>query len=329
MSMLTRKLLAFGLGTAILATAPLWLDPFQLGILQKILIWGLFAASFDVLFGYTGLLSLGHSVYFGLGAYGAAWVIQHLAPEIALPLLGGVLIGGLAAAVIGIFAVRTGSHGFIITTAVTALIFYLLAQSRRDLTGGDDGFTLPAMPLSLGSWGAGCADPGPAYLFVLLIVALGVLALWGLIRAPLGLALRCVRENELRAQAIGYPVVALKWLAFTISGAGAALAGALYALTNCHVSTALFHWLVSADALIWTLFGGAGTLLGPLLGTGVFFTLREALSGVWQSGYPVLVGLALLLVALFFPKGLLGALMRLFKTRVRRSNTHHDHGHDG
>jgi len=304
----------------LLASAPWILSPFQLGILLKVLIWGLFAVSFDLLFGYTGLLSLGHSVYFGLGAYGAAWAILQLPSGVILPLMAGVLVGGLGAAFIGIFAVRTGGHGFIITTAVSALIFYLLAQSRWELTGGDDGFTLPPLPLEILGWRAGCADPGPAYLLILVIVAAGFFSLYGLVRSPLGLAFRCVRENEARAQALGYDVVLLKWLAFLLSGAGAALAGSLYALTNCHVSTALFRWLVSADALIWTLFGGVGTLVGPLLGTGVFFTLREALSGLWLTGYPVLVGFVLLVVARSFPQGLmgiLGAMVRLMRWRKR------------
>jgi len=302
--------LALGLVSVIaLGSAPLWLDAFSLSFLLKVLIWGLFAASFDVLFGYAGLLSLGHSVYFGLGAYGAAWMTLSYGPEVFPWALGaGVLLGGLAAAAIGALAVRTGSHGFIIVTAVTALIAFLGAQSRRDLTGGDDGLTLSAMPLALGGWRAGCADPGPAYLFALGIVLLGLGALGTMIRSPLGLALRCLRENELRAQALGYDVYALKWLAFTVAGLGAALAGALYALVNCHVSAALFGWLVSADVLIWTLFGGAGTLVGPLVGTGVFLSLRELLSDLWPAGYPVLVGLALLGIARFLPRGLVGGL---------------------
>lgn len=305
--------LALGLPLVIaFGSAPLWLDAFQLGFLLKVLIWGLFAAGFDVLFGYAGLLSLGHSVYFGLGAYGTAWItLAYGADAFPLALTVGVLTGGLAAAAIGALAVRTGSHGFIIVTAVSALIVFLWAQSRRDLTGGDDGLTLPAMPLALGGWRAGCADPGPAYLFALGIVTLGLWALWALVRSPLGLALRCLRENEVRAQALGYNVYALKWLAFAIAGLGAALAGALYALVNCHVSAALFSWLVSADVLIWTLFGGAGTLWGPLLGTGVFFALRELLSDLWPAGYPVLVGLALLGIARFLPRGLLGEVREL------------------
>lgn len=302
----------------VLGSAPLWLDPFRLGFLLKVLLWGLFAASFDVLFGYAGLLSLGHSVYFGLGAYGAAWVtLAHGPHAFPLALLVGALAGGLAAAAIGALAVRTGSHGFIIVTAVSALIVFLLAQSRRDLTGGDDGLTLPALPLVLGGWRAGCADPGPAYLFALGIVLLGLGGLWGLVRSPLGLALRCLRENELRAQALGFNVYGLKWLAFSIAGLGAALAGALYALTNCHVSAALFSWLVSADVLIWTLFGGAGTLGGPLLGTGIFFALRELLSDLWPAGYPVLVGLALLGIARFLPRGLVGGVRELLNRRRR------------
>lgn len=306
-----RKILAFSVIFALLAAAPRLLDLFQLGILLKILIWGLFALSFDLLFGYAGLLSLGHSVYFGLGAYGAALTIARLQPGVALPLTAGVLVGGVAAAFIGAFAVRTGGHGFIIVTAVTSLLFYLLAQGQRNLTGGDDGLTLPPPSLEIMGWSAGCADPGPAYLLVLLVVGVSFLLLYGLVHAPLGLALRCARENEQRARALGYDVVMLKWLAFALSGGLAALAGGLYALTNCHVSTALFHWLVSADALIWTLFGGAGTLVGPLLGTGVFFALREGLSGFWKTGYPILVGVAILLVARFFPQGLLGILGRL------------------
>ena len=302
----------------VLGLAPLWLDAFQLGFLLKVLLWGLFAASFDVLFGYAGLLSLGHSVYFGLGAYGTAWMTLAYGPDaFPLALMVGVLMGGVAAAAIGALAVRTGSHGFIILTAVSALIVFLWAQSRRDLTGGDDGLTLPALPLALGGWEAGCADPGPAYLFALGVVVLGFWALWRLVRSPLGLALRCLRENELRAQALGYNVYALKWLAFTIAGLGAALAGALYALVNCHVSAALFSWLVSADVLIWTLFGGAGTLLGPLLGTGIFFALRELLSDLWPAGYPVLVGLALLGITRFLPRGIVGGLRELLHRRRR------------
>lgn len=313
-------LLVTVLGIAALTTAPLLLNPFQLGFLLKVMVWGLFAAGYDVLFGYAGLLSLGHSVYFGLGAYGAAWVILlYGAGAFPLALGVGLLLGGLAASGVGALAVRTGSHGFIIVTAVLALIVFLLAQSPwgRDLTGGDDGFTLPALPLALGGWEAGCADPGPAYPFALGIVILGFGLLWALVRSPLGLALRCLRENELRAQALGYNVYALKWLAFTTAGLGAALAGALYALVNCHVSAALFGWLVSADVLIWTLFGGAGTLWGPPLGTAVFFTLRELLSDVWPAGYPLLVGLALLGIARFLPYGLLGGVRELLRGRRR------------
>ncbi len=308
-----RKSLAFGLVFAVLVAAPWLLNAYQLSIVQKILIWGLFAMSYDLLFGYTGLLSLGHSVYFGLGAYGAVlWMLQ-VQPGIVLPLTSAVLVGAGVAALIGVLAVRTGGHGFIIVTAVTALLFYLLAQGQRDLTGGDDGLNFAPLPLEIAGWTAGCANPGPAYLLVLVVVSLAFLLLYSLVRAPLGLALRLVRENEPRAQALGYDTIKLKWLAFTLSGGAAALAGALYALTNCHVSTGLFHWLVAADALIWTLFGGVGTLVGPLLGTGVFFSLREGLSGVWQTGYPILVGLALLLVARFFPQGMLGILSTLGK----------------
>ncbi len=293
---------------ALLVAVPWLFEGYVVGIVMRILVWGLFAASFDLLFGYVGVLSLGHSVYFGLGAYGATWLVLAQGPSIALPLGVAIGLGTAAAAAIGAIAVRTGQHGVIILTAISALIASLLAQNQSEVTGGDDGLTLSAMPLSVGDWSAGCAAPGPAYLLVLGIVAAGVWALYGLVRAPLGTALRATRENEAQASALGYHTTALKWLAFTVSGAGAALAGGLHALTNCYVSTGLFHWLVSADALIWTLFGGAGTLVGPLLGTGALVTIREALSGVWANGYPILIGIVLIIVIRVLPGGLIGLL---------------------
>lgn len=294
----------------LLALLPWLFDSYVVGLVMRMLVWGLFAASFDLLFGYVGVLSLGHSVYFGLGAYGATWLVLAQGPGIALPLVAGLALGVLVAAAIGLLAVRTGRHGVIILTAISALIVYLLAQNRAGLTGGDDGLTLPAMPLSIGDWSAGCAVPGPAYLLILGIVAASVLGLYALVRSPLGTALRATRENESQAAALGYDTTTLKWLAFTVSGGGAAVAGGLHALTNCYVSTGLFHWLVSADALIWTLFGGAGTLVGPLIGTGTLVVIREALSGVWANGYPLLIGVVLLVVVRVLPGGLMGLFQR-------------------
>lgn len=294
-----------------LVTAPWWLGAYELGILLKILIWGLFAISFDLVFGYTGMLSLGHSVYFGLGAYGAALMVLHVQPGVLLPLTVGLLVGLAAAIVIGALAVRASRHGFIIVTAVSALIVSLVAQSQRALTGGEDGLTVPPPPLEVLGWSAGCVQPGPAFLMILLLVSLSFVFLYGLVRAPVGTALRSVRDNESRARSLGYDILRVKWLAFALSGGGAALSGALLALTNCYVSTGLFHWLVSADVLVWTLFGGMGTLVGPLVGTGVFFALREALSGVWPSGYPILIGMVLLFVVRLFPQGLMGVSKRV------------------
>lgn len=309
----TRRRIIVGIGLVTLAAliaVPWLVEGYVVGLVMRVLVWGLFAMSFDVLFGYAGVLSLGHSVYFALGAYGATWLVLGQAPGVALPLLAGWGLGTTTAALIGLVAVRTGRHGVIILTALSALIAYLLAQNQTGLTGGDDGLTLPAMPLSLGDWSAGCAAPGPAYLVVLGLVAIGGWGLYGLVGSPLGTAWRATRENEAQAAALGYDTTRLKWLAFTVSGAGAVLAGGLHALTNCYVSTSLFHWLVSADALIWTLFGGAGTLVGPLVGTGALVAIREALSGVWAHGYPILVGLVLLVVIRVLPGGLVSLLRR-------------------
>ncbi len=295
----------FAVSLLLLAVVPGLLTPVHRGLLMKILIWGLYAMAFDLLYGYTGLLSLGQSVYFGLGAYGAALTLMSL-KSFWLAILWGIGVASVAAGVIGSLAVRVRGHGFIIITAVTSLLFYLLAQDRDELTGGDEGLNLPPMPLQIKDWAAACTDPGPAYYFVLIFVAISFLVLSWLVRTPFGLALRAIGENEPRAELIGYSTNRLKLIAFVISGAFSALAGSLYALTSCHVSTNLFHWLVSADAIVWTLLGGAGTLIGPLLGTFLLMIAREMLSAWWGYGYPILVGILIIFIVRFASSGIVG-----------------------
>ncbi|MBI3459910.1 branched-chain amino acid ABC transporter permease [Candidatus Acetothermia bacterium] len=307
--------LSFALAIAALTIFPWWGNSYQISFLTSILVWALYALSFDLLFGYTGLLSLGHSVYFGLGAYGAALAIKQLHLSLWLALLVGMGIALLAAIAIGLFVVRVKSHGFIIITAVTSLVFYLLAQSGRELTHGNDGFSFTTPPIVFGFVDWSFSNPIVRFYFALIIVTLAFLALWWLVRTPLGQAFRLIRENEVRAEIIGYPVTQLKFMAFVIAGTFAGFAGAVYALTNRFVSTELFHWTISADAIIWTLFGGAGTLIGPVVGTGLLFWVKEWLSEVWKTGYPLLVGLVILLLIRFAPDGLVGLARRLIGRR--------------
>jgi branched-chain amino acid transport system permease protein len=305
-----RQLLVFWMAIALLCAVPqIVQNPFKVYLVAQILFMAIFALSFDVLYGYTGLLSLGQSVYFGLGAYGTGLLIRHWPIAIGgmFPLAIG--LATLAAGGFGLLAVRVRGHGFIIITAVTTLVMYLLGVNLTHITGGDNGLRYTVPPL-LGnpSWRLNGPNPTASFYFVLPFFVLTYLTLWWLVRTPLGHALRLIRENEERAEVLGYPVQRLKLLAFVISGAFAGLAGVLYALVNGYVAPQLFRWTFAAEAIIWTLIGGAGTLLGPVVGTALLMLLQEWLKDVWRYGYPLLVGLLLILAVLFFPRGIVGTL---------------------
>lgn len=285
-----------------------WLGLSQAGywlyLLTEALAWGLFALSFDLLYGYSGLLSLGQSVFFGVGAYGA--VLGSL--KLGLGLFPSLLLGvGAALALAGLLGpalVRVPGHGFIILTLVLAVIFHLVALWLRPLTGGDDGLSLSA-PQFLG-WSL--AEPLVNYYFVLGVALLAALSMLRLVKGPIGLAFRLVRENPQRAAALGYNVFEVRLLAFLISGGLAGLAGVLYLFTSRFASAELLHWTTAAGPLVWTLLGGAGTFIGPLLGTGLLIWVRELLSSWWGYGYPLLVGGLIVLVAIFAPRGLVGTI---------------------
>lgn len=290
-----------------LALLPTFLPSFWIFFAAQIMVWIVFAQSFNLLFGYTGLLSLGQSVYFTLGAYALALLVR--GTDVGLPLLlsSGVAAGVVGAAFIGYLAVRVRGHGFIIVTAVPTILLILFGQDQSWLTGGDNGLNL-IPPRLFGRYSFFTPSTSYYVVYPFFLLVMGFCA-W-LIRTPLGRALQLIRENETRASILGYNVLRLKYIAFLIAGGVAGLAGALDALITAYVVPNSAGWTISADAIIWTLVGGAGTLLGPIIGTTLLLLLREFLSDVWAYGYPLLLGLILLLIVRFAPNGLMGQLWR-------------------
>jgi branched-chain amino acid transport system permease protein len=299
-----RARLPVALGLLAVALLPLGLGRFGRFFGAEILAWALYAIAFDLCFGVTGMLSFGHAAFFAFGAYGATLAVMHLAPHLGLALVGAVLLALALAAVIGAFAVRVVSHSFVVITITFSLVLFLLAHTHKELTGGDDGLTFPPLSLGLGP-DLTLSTPLVAYYLSLGLCLIGYAAVWRLTRSPLGLVFRALRDNERRALLVGYEVRRYKWLAFTLSGGLAGLAGGLYAVTHAQVTAQLFDVSVSVDAVTWTLIGGAGTVLGPVLGTALVLLFTNAIS-TYIVYTQIPVGVLLVLIVRFFPQGLIG-----------------------
>ncbi len=301
---------AAGLGVAAaLVLLPPHLGYFNQIFLSEILVWALFAMAFDLVYGYTGLLSFGQSLFFGAGGYAVAMGVSRLELS-ALPCLGlAVAVGAGLALVVGFVAVRVSGIHFVLITIIFALIGYLVAQRWVWLTGGDDGMTFMCPPLVLGPWEAHIGKPIRGYYFTLAMVSLGALALRRLVTSPLGRAFTGVRENEFRMGLLGYDVGRMKLLAFCLSGAVTGLAGGLFAILSRFSNPAFLHWTTSGKAVVWTIVGGPGSLVGPALGTGVLMGIEQALRRVME-GSELVVGLILIGSVLLAPQGMVGLWRR-------------------
>jgi branched-chain amino acid transport system permease protein len=288
-----------------------WLIPalvngFWVSVIAEILIWSLFAASVNLLFGYVGLLSFGQALYFGFGMYGVAIGIQDLHLSF-WPAFGLGIVASMAMALItGIFAVRLTWHYFAIITVVFSLIFYFLALSNKWLTGGDDGinFTLPPT-FNIGGFSKSFTDSTFQYFFILATVAFCFWLMQRLIGSPLGKALVAIRDNDVRASLIGLNVYLLRLIAFVLAGFLAGVAGALFAFFGRYASASYMFYHVSGEAVVWAIVGGAGTLLGPVVGTTLFIVVREVVSTHWEH-HSLIVGAVAILVVIFAPKGVVG-----------------------
>jgi branched-chain amino acid transport system permease protein len=301
----------FSVVVALLAAAPLVLPEFWRRFMTEILIWGLLAMSSDILIGYTGMVSFGHSAFFGLGMYGAAAALLTVKPPSLWLALAYGLVGAAGVALfVAYFSTRLRDIYFAITTLIFSQIFYVVIFTWTEVTGGENGLTFRRPALAIPGLFSAPFTPNTLHWFVLAVVAASYLLLRRITRSPFGMVLQSIRENEARTRAVGYPVERYKIVAVMLSGLFAGLAGVLYALQNQFAAPDFVFFLVSGETVIFNVIGGIGTLVGPIVGAGFFLLLREALSRFFTEYYLIPVGIIFIAMVILMPQGLLGFARR-------------------
>jgi len=305
----TRRLAVLAAIWAALVLAPVWMPPLggYTALGSRVLVLALAAMSVNFLLGFTGVLSFGHAAYFGLGAYGAGFALKFLAPSTPLSISCGMLLGGIAGALLGALIVRRRGVYFAMVTIAFGQVFYYIAFQWSSVTGGDDGLRdFSRQPLDFGLFTVDILSNANAfYYFVLACFAIATGVMGFILGSPFGRTMIAIRENERRARFLGLAVERHIWIAFTLSCMFMGFARALYALVNNFADPRGLHYSQSGDFVMMAVMGGMRSFWGPLLGAVVFVVVQDYLSSItvnWMS----FVGLLFVLVVLFFPRGLLG-----------------------
>lgn len=303
---LRSTLLHLGL-IAVLAVLCFVLPAYHQGNLARILVLATYAIGYNILFGYTGLLSLGHALFFAAGLYGMGLAMQHG----GMPALPAFVLGVVAAAVLSLavaaLALRTVGVAFMIVTLMFAQAGFLLALYFGDWTRGDEGFVIPQAARQVA--GLDLTDPIIRYLAALVLFSVALLASARLVHGAFGHVLVAIRENEERTRMLGYDVLRHKIAAVVISGSLSGAAGAGYGLLFGYVGASFAGVQYSILPLLWVLLGGAGTTLGPFIGTLFMFYLIDFSSGL-TNAYLLVAGAVLVLLTLFARAGLMGELRK-------------------
>ena len=299
---------------AVFAVFP-FLVPYQ-ALATQVLIWGLFALGFNLLHGYTGLLSFGHAAYYGLGAYGAGILLAKLHFASVWGALGaGLVLAGTGGTIIGFFCLRRHGIYFAMLTLAFAQLLYFIGFHLSSWTGGDDGLRgIPQLTLGFPGFPVSLEKPLAFYYFCFVLVGLAVALLKRILDSPFGAVLQAIRENSDRAVACGYDIDRVKLLSFVFSAMFAGLAGALDALRLTVVPIESLYWTTSGQVVMMTLLGGAGTFFGPFVGATAFLVLEDRLSAFTES-WPLVIGAIFSAFVLFLPRGIWGTIIGGFHGR--------------
>src|ERR1035437_2707806 len=285
---------------------------------MKLLCFAIFACAFNLLLGFTGLLSFGHAAFFGSAAYITGWLIksQHFTPELGL--LAGVIASGLIGLLVGVVAIRRqGIYFAMITLAIAQMVYFVCLQVS--FTGGEDG--LQGVPRGALFGLLSLASDTTMYYVVVAVFVASFLAISRILQSPFGQVLKMIRENEARAISLGYQVDRYKLLAFVLSTALAGLAGSLKTLVMGFATLSDVHWTMSGEVILMTLLGGVGTFFGPVVGAGIVISLQDTLADQVGAWVTVIIGVIFVLCVLAFRKGVVGELQAYLERRRRTATT--------
>jgi ABC-type branched-subunit amino acid transport system permease subunit len=361
-----RDLVLLGIFTVVVLTAPIWLSPFGANypdLLQRFAIFGIFAIGYNLLFGLTGYLSFGHAAFLGVGSYSAVWIFKLLTMNAILALAFGILVTAVFALVIGYISLRRAGIYFAILTLAFAQMSYNLAYSvLTPITNGETGLTLSVGDpriidrLILGDEKAALPSPSlfgleltgyNAFYFCAVMLILAFWVSMKIFRSPFGLKLLAIKSNQTRMRFTGYNTRPYVLTAFLISGMYAGLAGSLMAITDPLAGAERMQWTASGEVVLMTILGGAGTLIGPLLGAALIKYFENIFSAVNQTqlaevfsflpepltefmvgfsslfvgeGWHLTLGVLFMLIVIFLPGGLMEGIRRIADLFRRRSN---------
>jgi branched-chain amino acid transport system permease protein len=311
-----RRVLAWSAPVLVaLIALPYVVPPYQTVLLTYGLVFAIAALGFNLLLGYTGLLSFGHSAYFGMGAYAVAFVVKYVKVEsMEVFLLGGIVASGVVAALFGLLCVRYTKIFFGILTLALSQVLWSLAFKFFWVTGGSDGLRVPT-PTLLGGFVRAGGDKFDFlshryYFYVLAVFVVCVTVMWVIVHSPFGKALQAIRDNETRAEFVGVQVWHYRWVAFLISGIFTGVAGALWVPLNGLTTPDILHWTFSGKMVFFTVLGGFQTFFGPIIGAIIYNYLETYAVGhtvYWQ----MVLGIVLVVLVLALPAGVVGTLRRL------------------
>jgi len=302
-----------GLALAALLVLPLVLSPYRLLLMLPFMAYGVILLGLNLLFGYTGLVSFGHALFVGIGAYTGAFLTTHAGiRSLEVIVLTAAVLGALTAALVGLLCVRYVKIYFGMLTLAFGMVFYTFLLKFYRLTGGDEGMQV-LRPLLLGLNLDGMPKTtylvGPYYYYCLGVLIVAAAVMWRIVHSPFGLCLRTIRDNPAKAEALGVSVTRYRWYAFVISAVFAAVGGALLGPPTGNVDPTLAYWTHSGSLVFMALLGGFASFFGPVLGAFVFIFLQDAVMSVvpyWR----LVFGAILAVIVIFAPGGLMGFFAR-------------------